>query len=118
MGQSFFDKLELMSRCLDDADFAVEMLEIFARQLPEQLQKLTSAMSAGQAQEAAKAAHAMKGTAGNLAAKRLHVAMAELEKTLRQDDLAMANQLLEVILREAKCALDDVPATVLSFKTV
>jgi histidine phosphotransfer protein HptB len=116
MGQSLFDKQELLDRCLDDTEFAVEMLEIFAKQVPEQMAKLTTAMSQGQTQDAAKAAHAMKGTAGNLAAKRLHVAMAEIEKTLRLDDLDKAQQILSIVQREADGALGEVPAMIQQLK--
>ena len=116
MGNTLFDIRELMDRCLDDADFAVEMLEIFARQMPEQMLKLNSAMEAGLTLDAAKAAHAMKGTSGNLAARRLHVAMSEIEKTLRLEDLSKAQQMLAVVQREVNNALADVPTTIASLK--
>jgi len=116
MANNLFDRGELMDRCLDDADFAVEMLEIFARQMPEQMLKLNAAMTAGLTQDAAKAAHAMKGTSGNLAARRLHVAMSEIEKTLRLDDLPKAQEMLGVVQREVNNALADVPVMIVSLR--
>jgi two-component system, sensor histidine kinase and response regulator len=107
-----FDPQELMDRCLSDVDFAIEMLTMFQARVPELMGKIVDALSAGSVAEAAGAAHALKGTAGNVAAKQLHAQCATIEKLLRQGQFPEAKALFPQLRDAAKKATDDVPMLV------
>jgi len=109
-----FDVEELMDRCLNDPDFATEMLRMFHQQADQLVQKVVRLVEAGTMEDAAKAAHSLKGTAGNLAAKRVHPIAAEMERLLRREQLSAAQDLLPVLQTACNEALQAVDRTILS----
>jgi len=67
------------ARCLHDAEFIREMLEIFVKIAPQTLVTLQAAVAAGDWPTARRHAHTLKGSAANLSAHALrdHAADAE-----------------------------------------
>jgi HPt (histidine-containing phosphotransfer) domain-containing protein len=105
-----FDLPELLGRCLDDKDFAAEMLDIFSRQVPELMSKLNDALQQQAWADAAKAAHTLKGSSGNIAAKQMHTLAAELEHKLRAAELAGTEKLIADFRQTVDACLKAVPA--------
>jgi HPt (histidine-containing phosphotransfer) domain-containing protein len=89
-----FDLPELMNRCMDDASFAQEMLDLFAKQVPDLMSKLESAYAASNWADAAKAVHTLKGSSGNLAAKKMHKLSTTLEQSLKASEVATTEKLI------------------------
>ena len=68
---------ELMKRLHGDTDLLKEIADIFIADLPSQLDALSTAIEAGEAEQIYALAHRLKGALGNLSAKRsLNIAMA------------------------------------------
>ena len=68
---------ELMKRLEGDTDLLKEIADIFIAGLPSQLDALSTAIEAGEAEQIYTLAHRLKGALGNLSAKRsLNIAMA------------------------------------------
>ncbi|MFT3789153.1 MAG: Hpt domain-containing protein [Tepidisphaeraceae bacterium] len=107
-----FNLAELCERCLGDCDFAKELLSVFESQVPDRLTRLRAAMDGSMFGHAAGEAHALKGSAGNLAAKDMQTAMAALERALRDNEIEHALALLAPALATAEIALDAVPDVV------
>ena len=77
------------------------LLERLAQELPKILEGLAGHMAEGRAEQAALAAHTLKGSAGNLGAGPLRAAAAALEAALRMGDTVTASGLLEEVKRAA-----------------
>ena len=77
------------------------LLERLAQELPKIMEGLAGHMVEGRAEQAALAAHTLKGSAGNLGAGPLRAAAAALEAALRMGDAATASGLLEEVKRAA-----------------
>ncbi len=75
------------------------LLERLAQELPNIMKSLAGHMAEGRAEQAALAAHTLKGSAGNLGAGTLRAAAAALEAALRMGDVANASGLLEEVKR-------------------
>ena len=107
------DMDELRERCMGDAPFIDELLKIFIKKARCNVTRISESIAAGQVDDLARAAHELKGSAGNVAAIRLSQAVAELETAARtrteQDfsllgervtrELNSCEQLIESLLR-------------------
>jgi Amt family ammonium transporter len=101
---------ELLTRCGGDVEFARKLLRSFAEQLPQDRVRLTEAVQERSA-DAVVVAHALKGTAGNMAAGPLRHAAAELESGCRHSDWDGSRARLDKVLAEVdRCiaALDTI----------
>lgn len=74
--------------------------ELFLRDARARLQTLESAMASRDAAEVARTAHALKGSASNLGARRLSALCAELEKQGKTAQLTDAASVLLTVTRE------------------
>ncbi len=101
---------ELVARCLGDREFAGELLGIFARQVPAMLAEFQAATGKESWEEAGRAIHAMKGSSGNLAARRVYAASVEIDKSLRTGDIAGGRARFEELAQAVREACDAVPA--------
>lgn len=81
---------ELVERCLGDEAFAAEMLGLFASNTPGVVAQIKTHAQAGRWEEAGRAAHTLKGTAGNIAAPDLRGAAIAFEDAIRSGDTARA----------------------------
>jgi signal transduction histidine kinase/DNA-binding response OmpR family regulator len=76
--ESAFDATTLLSHCDDDRGFLAELLDVFLADSRRRVDDLQRAFAAGELSEAMQLAHALKGSAGSVEARRL----ASLAKTL------------------------------------
>lgn len=87
-------------------DLLDEVLHLFASDAPVRLAAVTSALDAGDAEGAGRAAHALKGAAGNIGARDLHAACKTLEDCGRGGQLADSRAALEAVQAESRRVLD------------
>ena len=104
------DRDALFKRCMGDPEIVAEMIQIFREDVNERLQKIRDAVARGDAPALSAAAHALKGSAGNISAQGVRDAAAKLEALGMADQLAEARDamaLLEREIRRAMAALDE-----------
>lgn len=104
-----FNVAELTDRCLGDADFACELLELFKTQAPKMLSHVKAAISDERWADAASTAHAFKGTAGNVGAVGLHQALLDLEQSLRRGDVNRVKAQISDVTCIAQAAVEALP---------
>ena len=90
---------ELVSRGMDE-EILEKVVPTFLTDKKERISKLGEAVKAGDAEEVRLYAHAIKGGAANVGAKKLSKVAFELEHTASQEDLSNAGELLERIKTE------------------
>ena len=89
--------IDQMARLVDRAGIA-QMLQVFLDTLPRMLDELQTTVSNGDAAAARSAAHALKGSAATLGARRVAAHAAELEAHARAGSLAQADGLVQEIM--------------------
>ena len=73
------DLQELSDRFLGDQGFVEELLEMFVSRAQENVGRITAAIAVDDVVEVARLSHQLRGAAGNVEARRLSAAVAELE---------------------------------------
>jgi CheY-like chemotaxis protein len=96
------DAGELLDRIDDDRAFLAELIELFRREYPVNLEAARAAIYANDAPALQRSAHAMKGVLGNLAADPASALAADLEDMGRSGDLAKAEPVLHNLDAELK----------------
>lgn len=91
-----------MERCLNDPALVGRVAEKFKLKIPQTMDSLVQSVRAGNAAEAARLAHAIKGTAGNLSATALSDMARQIEELGHAGDLSMA----EAVLSQMKTELN------------
>lgn len=69
-----------------DAELVTELLELFGETLPDMVGNIEDKMASGDAPGVARAAHLLKGSAGNMGARTLMDAASGLEGAARASD--------------------------------
>lgn len=83
-----------------EPDVLAEVLQLFLQDVPRRIAKLRAACAAGDAVEVYKAAHSLKGSAGNIGAQTLFALCRQLDDKGRAGDLTDAAQLVDTLDRE------------------
>lgn len=83
-----------------EPDVLAEVLQLFLQDVPRRIAKLRAACAAGDAVEVYKAAHSLKGSAGNIGAQTLFAVCRQLDDKGRAGDLTDAAQLVDTLDRE------------------
>ena len=73
-----------------EPDILCELIELFLSDVPTQLVALKEGVETGDAHSVERIAHTLKGSCGNIGAKRMEAICAELEEMGRSEDLAGA----------------------------
>ncbi len=81
-----FDKAGLLSRLLQDRDFARSVVGVFLDEMPKQLAMLREFSAAGTLGEAERKAHAIKGAAGSIGGCAMSEKAGEVESAARAGD--------------------------------
>jgi two-component system, sensor histidine kinase and response regulator len=97
---SAVDVAQLLDRIENDRSFLAELVDVFRRDYPRDIDAIKSAIEAQNAAELQRAAHALKGALGNLAATRAATLAAELERMGRSPDLSNAQRTLDSLVSE------------------
>jgi len=93
-GDRILDMELLLSQLEGDRKLMCELVAIFLQDYPRQLERLRRALGEGDAPGVARAAHSLKGAAGNLAAEGVVAAAKRLEAMGRAGELAGAEETL------------------------
>ncbi len=80
-----FEMDELLARCGGDQAFTNRLLGKFASRLSQEQSKLADTVAKRSVDEAAKVAHTLKGTAGNVSATALQKLACELEESIKSE---------------------------------
>lgn len=83
---TIFDAADLLDRLSGDADLLADLLDLFLEDCPVRLAAVHAAVATGRGPEIRAAAHALKGAAGNLSARRLFTAAQLLEQLAETSD--------------------------------
>jgi HPt (histidine-containing phosphotransfer) domain-containing protein len=85
----------LLERIGGDEEFAKELIGDFLQSLPEDLRTLESHLEEENLEQAAKSAHAIKGSSANLSAEEVSAISRVVEESCREGDLGGALQAFE-----------------------
>jgi HPt (histidine-containing phosphotransfer) domain-containing protein len=78
-----------------EPDVLGEVLQMFLTEVPPRIVRLRIALAAGNIEEVHRAAHSLKGSAGNIGAQALHAVCKQLDEQGRSGDLSGAGHLIE-----------------------
>ncbi len=108
---------ELVDRCVGDASIAGLMLDAFERQASRDLAEITRLLEGGDALAASRAAHALKGAAGAVAATAIRDHAAAIELHARERSLDNASRQLDALRLEINRCLASLPQIRLTLST-
>ncbi|MBI5773443.1 MAG: PAS domain S-box protein [Verrucomicrobia bacterium] len=94
-GEPVYDRAELMETLDNSFELLGELLDLFDIETPGDLAALRQGIQAGDATRVNRAAHKLKGSVGNFAAKRAYTLAKQLEEMGRGGDLTFAPQALD-----------------------
>ena len=77
-----------------EPDVLTEVLQLFLNEVPPRIERLRNAWTAGNIQEVQRAAHSVKGSAGNIGARRLHAVCSKLDEIGKSRDVKDAGPLI------------------------
>jgi two-component system, sensor histidine kinase and response regulator len=77
-----------------EPDVLAEVLNLFLAEVPPRLLRLRNAWAGANIQEVQRTAHSLKGSAGNIGARRLYAVCSELDEKARNGDLPGAGPLI------------------------
>jgi two-component system, sensor histidine kinase and response regulator len=93
------DKLRQLTPA-GEADVLAEILHLFLDEVPKKIRALQSAVEAGDAAEAARVAHSLKGSSGNVGADSMLDVCRRIDDLARAGDLAAVAPLLPALTSE------------------
>jgi signal transduction histidine kinase/CheY-like chemotaxis protein len=96
------DERMLLSRVEGDTHLLADVLDLFLEEYPQLMEKMRIAVEKGDTKALEKAAHSLKGSTANLAAKVAAEKAREIEEMARAGNLASAGNTLHVL----ECELD------------
>ena len=97
-----FDLDEALENIGGDMDLLKEILEIFLDDYSNQMEQIQEGILAGDSNAVEQAAHSLKGSVANFAAKRAHEAAYRLEVLGREENLGEAKEALADLDREIR----------------
>ncbi|MBW1797784.1 MAG: Hpt domain-containing protein [Deltaproteobacteria bacterium] len=100
--EQVFDMTKALENVGGDMDLLKEIIEIFLEDYPNQMKQIREGISSGDAVVLEHAAHSLKGSVANFAAKRAYDAAYRLEVLGREGDLGEANEALGDLDREIR----------------
>lgn len=103
-----FAQHELLERLGGRAEMIPRFVALFCKGVLPQLEGLISALAEEDADGVRRHAHAIKGSAGNIAAQRMQQTAAMMEKAAKEGDLSQAPQSLAALQLEYKAFIDAV----------
>lgn len=80
-----------------EPDVLAEVLRLFLDEVPPRIARLRNAWSSGNIEEMHRAAHSLKGSSGNIGARRLYEVCSQLDAIGKAGDLAGAAPLVEAL---------------------
>jgi HPt (histidine-containing phosphotransfer) domain-containing protein len=78
-----------------EPDVLAEVLRLFLQEAPPRIERLRNAWASGDIEEVHRAAHSLKGSAGNIGARQLYEVCRRLDEAGRSDDRSGVAQLVD-----------------------
>ena len=97
MSDQIIDLSDVLERVQDDMDFLAELLDIFQEDFITKRAALGEAMTAKDLAKIKEVAHSIKGSSGNVSAKRIHASCLALEKLVQGNSTAGMDDLVKTI---------------------
>ncbi|MBF0527485.1 MAG: response regulator, partial [Deltaproteobacteria bacterium] len=94
------DQKSFITRVCGQPQFAREVIEVFLKEMPENLADILQAVNRGDTSELQQKAHRIKGMLGNVSAIASHKAARRLEDMARQGDLTQAEEAFAALEKE------------------
>jgi HPt (histidine-containing phosphotransfer) domain-containing protein len=107
-----FDLEELRARCMNNDSFMADILAMFAAKAPKNLAELRQAIAAGEAVEARRLAHSLRGAGGNIGAAGVREAAATLEQICASGRLQDAEEALSRLNDQLDRCVEHIPGIV------
>ena len=104
--KEIFDVNEALDRVAGDQDLLKEIAQLLVEGLPNQIRQIQEGVDTNNAQAVMEAAHALKGSVGNFAARRAYDAAYRLEQMGREGELAEAQGALADLKQELDALQD------------
>ena len=98
--EQVFDMTEALENVGEDMDLLKEIIEIFLKDFPNQMEQIQEGILAGDSNAVEQAAHSLKGSVANFAAGRAREAAYRLEVLGREGNLGEAKEALADLERE------------------
>ncbi len=95
LGELMLNLDALYKRLMQDEKLVRTVLQAFFKDLPLQISQLNSAAETQDYKALAKAAHKLRGAAGNIGAEKLHELLGELEDASKKEDSKTVAQFME-----------------------
>ena len=83
-----------------EPDVLTEVLKIFLQEVPLRIERLRTVLAAGNIEEVQRAAHSLKGSAGNIGARRLHEVCRQLDEKGRAGESVGLAPLVDALAAE------------------
>jgi len=109
---------ELSERCMGSAAVATLVLDKFEEQLTADVETIQECLAAGDVEQIARVAHALKGAAGAVAASTLRDLAAEIERLARKEEIESITRELASLRSEVDRCLAYLPAARTEFACV
>ena len=87
MSDDVIDLPEALERVQDDKGFLVELLDVFQEDFLKKRAVLAEALTTKDIMKVREVAHSMKGSSGNISAKRIYATCLELEKLAKTNSI-------------------------------
>jgi HPt (histidine-containing phosphotransfer) domain-containing protein len=104
-----FDEADVLDRLGGDREILTEVAAIFRHTAPDLTGEMRAALDRRDAPALRRAAHTLKGAAGNLSAKRLSAVALEIESAADAQDLVRAAALFQTAAAEVDQLLTILP---------
>lgn len=98
--KSVFDMDALMRSTCDDKELAGQVIGVFLSDIPEQLDNLRDALTAGDAATAERVAHSIKGASATVGGERLRAIAFDCEMLGKKGDLDVLRGMMEQLREE------------------
>ena len=97
MSEQIIDLPDVLQRVQDDKSFLAELLDIFQEDFLKKRAALSQAVAARDIVKIKDLAHSMKGSSGNVSAKRIYASCLALEKLAKDNSTAGMDDLVKTI---------------------
>ena len=99
-GEPVFNRKELLDRLDGDEELLREIIEVFLKDIPLQMEKLKAALPNGEAAVVQRQAHTMKGAAANINAELMRQGAWEVEMAAKEENWQKARALVEALEKQ------------------
>ena len=87
----------MSSKVQNDKELLIELIEIFLEDCPGKIAGIREAAETQNCEQVADIAHSLKGSSGNLAAKKISTLFLQIEQKGKNGDLTNISQILDEI---------------------